>query len=182
MARNDDTQVPIAYRKSSLGKEGGVEVLEQAHTSNEQLWIQEYDLIRDKSQEELDVLNKKVLKKLDWRFLTTITAMLLMNYLDRINVSNARLAGMQEDGHMTDVEWSAGISLFYVGYIISQVPANVIIAKGSPRVLLPCVMLGWSCVTISMPAITSPAGFMVCRFLVGLTEGMRRIICGVYFG
>jgi MFS family permease len=93
------------------------------------------------------------------------------SYLDRINVSNARLAGMQEDSNMTDVEWSAGISLFYVGYIISQVPANVIIAKGQPRFLLPAIMLGWSCVTISMPAITSPAGFMVCRFLVGLTEG-----------
>lgn len=32
-----------------------------------------------------------------------------------------QLAGMQEDLHMSDVEWSAGISLFYVGYIISQV-------------------------------------------------------------
>jgi MFS family permease len=72
---------------------------------------------------------------------------------------------------MTDVQWSAGISLFYVGYIISQVPANVVIAKGKPRVLLPCVMLGWSCVTISMPAISAPWGFMLCRFLVGLTEG-----------
>ena len=36
-------------------------------------------------------------------------------------MSNARLAGMQEDLGMSDVEWSAGISLFYVGYIISQV-------------------------------------------------------------
>lgn len=98
------------------------------------------------------------------------------SYLDRINVSNARLAGMQEDAHMTDVQWSAGISLFYVGYIISQVPANVIIAKGKPRILLPCVMLAWSCVTISMPAIRSPAGFMVCRFLVGLTEGSNDLI------
>lgn len=34
------------------------------------------------------------------------------SYLDRINVSNARLAGMQSDLNMTDVEWSAGISLF----------------------------------------------------------------------
>lgn len=72
---------------------------------------------------------------------------------------------------MTDVQWSAGISLFYVGYIISQVPANVIIAKGKPRVLLPCVMLGWSFVTICMPAVKSAWGFMLCRFLVGLTEG-----------
>jgi MFS family permease len=79
---------------------------------------------------------------------------------------------MQEDvGNMSDVEWSAGISLFYVGYIISQVPANVIIAKGSPRVLLPCCMLAWSIVTICMVAMKSSWSFMLCRFLVGVTEG-----------
>lgn len=78
---------------------------------------------------------------------------------------------MQDDLHMTDVQWSAGISLFYVGYIISQIPANIIIAKGKPRILLPCVMLGWSAVTICMPAVKSAWGFMLCRFLVGLTEG-----------
>lgn len=65
------------------------------------------------------------------------------SYLDRINVSNARLAGMQKDLHMSDVEWSAGISLFYVGYIVSQVPGNVIIAKSSPRIILPLIMLAW---------------------------------------
>lgn len=78
---------------------------------------------------------------------------------------------MQDDLNMTDVEWSAGISLFYVGYIISQVPANVIIAKGKPRWLLPACMLGWSAVTISMPAMKHPWSFMLCRFLVGVTEG-----------
>jgi len=41
--------------------------------------------------------------------------MFLMNYLDRINVSNARLAGLQEDLGMSDTVWSAGISTFYVG-------------------------------------------------------------------
>ena len=78
---------------------------------------------------------------------------------------------MQEDLGMTDIEWSAGISLFYVGYLISQVPANVIMAKGSPRILFPICMLGWSFVTIAMPAMKSPWSFMLCRFLVGFTEG-----------
>ncbi|KAG4440832.1 hypothetical protein IFR05_003704 [Cadophora sp. M221] len=133
--------------------------------------LERYSLIKDKSQEELDILNKAVLRKLDWKFLPCITMMLLMNYLDRINVSNARLAGMQEDLGMSDTEWSAGISLFYVGYIIAQVPGNVIIAKGKPRVLLPCCMLAWSAVTICMPAMKSSWSFLLCRFLVGLTEG-----------
>jgi hypothetical protein len=83
--------------------------------------LNRYPLLVGKSEVDMALLNKKVLKKLDWWFLPTITFMLLMNYLDRINVSNARLAGMQEDLGMSDVEWSAGISLFYVGYIISQV-------------------------------------------------------------
>lgn len=78
---------------------------------------------------------------------------------------------MQSDLNMTDVEWSAGISLFYVGYIISQVPANIVIAKGKPRYLLPLCMLGWSAVTICMTAMKTPWAFMLCRFLVGVTEG-----------
>lgn len=93
------------------------------------------------------------------------------SYLDRINVSNARLAGMQSDLHMTDTQWSAGISMFYVGYIISQVPGNVMLAKGNPRIILPCLMLAWSAVTICMTAMTTPWSFILCRFLVGLTEG-----------
>jgi hypothetical protein len=82
--------------------------------------LNRYPLLVGKSEVEMALLNKKVLRKLDWKFLPCITFMLLMNYLDRINVSNARLAGMQEDLGMTDVEWSAGISLFYVGKIIPQ--------------------------------------------------------------
>ncbi|KAG9520763.1 major facilitator superfamily transporter, partial [Aureobasidium melanogenum] len=154
---------------SVLDKEKAVEHIESAPV--ESTYLEGFPLLRDKSDEELAVLNKKVLKKLDWKFLPCITAMLLMNYLDRINVSNARLAGMQADLGMNDVMWSTGISMFYVGYIISQIPANVIIAKGNPRILLPCCMLAWSAVTICMPAMKSGWSFCVCRFLVGFTEG-----------
>ncbi|KAH0336016.1 major facilitator superfamily transporter, partial [Aureobasidium melanogenum] len=154
---------------SVLDKEKAVEHIESAPV--ESTYLEGFPLLRDKSEEELAVLNKKVLKKLDWKFLPCITAMLLMNYLDRINVSNARLAGMQKDLGMNDVMWSTGISMFYVGYIISQIPANVIIAKGNPRILMPCCMLAWSAVTICMPAMKSGWSFCVCRFLVGFTEG-----------
>ncbi|KAI8689505.1 MFS domain-containing protein [Fusarium sp. Ph1] len=130
-----------------------------------------YELIRNKTPEELKAIEKSLVRKLDWKFLPMVAAMLLMNYLDRINVSNARLAGMQEDLHTTDTMWSAGISMFYVGYILSQIPANVIMAKGSPRLLMPCCMLAWSVTTICMPAITRGWGFILCRFIVGVTEG-----------
>jgi MFS family permease len=93
------------------------------------------------------------------------------SYLDRINVSNAQVAGMQEDLNMSDVQWSAGISLFYVGYIIGQVPGNIWIAKSKPRYILPVIMLAWSVIILCTPAIKTPWAFMLCRFLVGLAEG-----------
>ncbi|KAI1393108.1 major facilitator superfamily transporter [Hypoxylon trugodes] len=134
-------------------------------------YLEQWPLLREKSPEELAALDKAVVKKLDWRFLPCMTAMLLMNYLDRINVSNARLAGMQRDLNMTDEQWSTGISMFYVGYIISQLPANIILAKGNPRILMPVCMLSWSAVTICMPALRSGWAFIFTRFLAGLTEG-----------
>ncbi|KAL3430344.1 major facilitator superfamily domain-containing protein [Aspergillus tetrazonus] len=112
------------------------------HVSEADRMLVHFPILQDKSHEELELLNKAVLRKLDWYFLPCVTVMLLMSYLDRINISNARLAGMQEDLHMSDTTWSAGISLFYVGYIISQVPANVFNAKGKPSNIISNVFSG----------------------------------------
>lgn len=76
------------------------------------------------------------------------------SYLDRINVSNARLAGLQEDLGMSDNVWNAGISTFYVGYLIGQLPGNLWLAKVRPSILLPSMMMAWSICTICMPAAT----------------------------
>ncbi|KAK8080321.1 hypothetical protein PG997_008139 [Apiospora hydei] len=156
-------------RKSSIASKA--EHFEVEEVPPRDATLEKFALLKDKTEDELKAVEKSLVRKLDWKFLPMVTAMLLMNYLDRINVSNARLAGMQRDCHMTDVQWSAGISLFYVGYIISQVPANIMVAKGKPQYLMPCFMLSWSAVTISMTALNSVWGFMLCRFLVGVTEG-----------
>ncbi|KAL4811444.1 major facilitator superfamily domain-containing protein [Aspergillus unguis] len=129
-----------------------------------------FDLLRDLSPEEMEALNKKVLKKVDWHMMPCVTLMFLMNYLDRINVSNARLAGLQGDLHMSDTVWNAGISTFYVGYLIGQLPGNMLMAKSNPRWFLPAMMVMWSAGTICMPAMTNGAGFCTVRFFIGLTE------------
>jgi hypothetical protein len=54
-----------------------VEEIVQSAASPEQL-LQGWSLLRDKTQEERDVLQKKVLRKLDWMFLPCVTAMLIM--------------------------------------------------------------------------------------------------------
>ncbi|KAH4035728.1 hypothetical protein HBH70_084840 [Parastagonospora nodorum] len=129
-----------------------------------------FELLRNLSEEQMAALNKKLVRKLDWRLMPCITVMFLMNYLDRINVSNARLAGLQKDLNMNDTIWNTGISTFYVGYLVGQLPGNLWLAKADPRWFLPSMMMAWSIATICMPAMTSGAGFAVCRFFIGLSE------------
>lgn len=61
---------------SSLKKEQAIEHIETA--ALEPTYLEGFPLLVGKSEEELAILNKKVLKKLDWKFLPCITAMLLM--------------------------------------------------------------------------------------------------------
>ncbi|KAF2174006.1 hypothetical protein M409DRAFT_62190 [Zasmidium cellare ATCC 36951] len=129
-----------------------------------------FETLRDLDDEQMATLNKKLLRKIDWRLMPTITIMFLMNYLDRINVSNARIAGLQDDLNMSDAVWSTGISAFYIGYLIGQLPGNLWLARVRPSLLLPGMMIGWSICTICMPAVTSGVGFCMVRFVTGLCE------------
>lgn len=130
----------------------------------------QFPTLVDLNEEQMAALEKKLVRRLDWRLMPTITIMFLMNYLDRINVSNARLAGLQEDLGMSDTVWNAGISTFYVGYLIGQLPGNLWLAKVRPSLLLPSMMIAWSICTICMPAVTSGVGFCLVRFVTGLSE------------
>lgn len=134
-------------------------------------YLHGFRLLAHKTVEERKAIERKLKRKLDYVFLPIVTLMLLMGYLDRINVANARLAGMQDDLDMSDTMWSAGISLFYVGYIISQLPATVYLAKGFPRFQMPCYVAAWSIVTACMAGMSSGWSFLLCRFMVGVAEG-----------
>lgn len=57
------------------------------------------------------------------------------------------------------------------GYIISQLPATVYLARGRPQIQMPLHVIAWSVITACMAAMTTGWSFVVCRFLVGLAEG-----------
>lgn len=102
-------------------------------------------------------------------------------------MAQARLAGLQDDLGMSDEMWGLGISAFYIGasqfysfrcyanlakgYIISQLPATVYLARGRPQIQMPVHVIAWSVITACMARMNSGWSFIVCRFLVGLAEG-----------
>lgn len=97
---------------------------------------------------------------------------------------------MQDDLHMSDTMWNLGISTFYIGYLVGQLPGNLWLAKANPRWFLPSTMVAWGAATICTPVLTkyantvkillfsltctdqgsSGAGFAALRFFTGLAE------------
>lgn len=70
-------QVSVSKQSAEIVK------IENAAPDDASVWIQQYPLLREKTEEELAALNKAVLRKLDWKFLPCITIMLLMKYVIR---------------------------------------------------------------------------------------------------
>ena len=123
------------------------------------------------SQESLHGINEKsLLRKLDYKLLPALTLLYLLSFLDRSNVGNARIEGLTADLHMTGNEYLSGLTLFFVGYVIVEVPCQVILKLWTPRMWLPTLTLAWGVVSTLMGVTQNKAGFFAVRFFLGVSE------------
>lgn len=114
-----------------------------------------------------------------------------LKYLDLSNVNNAFLSGMKEDLNMYGNQLVTSTSIYTVGYVIGQIPSNLLLTRVSPRWVIPVVRnssypyplvtlvrltikpqleVGWGIATISTSSVRTYRQLYAVRFLVGLFE------------
>src|SRR5207248_3014058 len=93
----------------------------------------------------------------------------VVNILDRVNVSFARLQ-MLDDLDMGDDVYAFGFGLFYVGYLLFEVPSNLILNRTGARRWMARIMISWGLITCAMMFIQGPWGFYLLRVLLGFAE------------
>lgn len=94
-----------------------------------------------------------------------------MNYLDRQNIASARLAGIEEDLNLSTVDYQTVVSILFVGYILMQVPSNMIVGKVKlPGVYICSAMALWGVISGLMATVHSFGGLLTCRFFLGFVE------------
>ncbi|KAI1254258.1 hypothetical protein MGN70_004655 [Eutypa lata] len=122
------------------------------------------DGARDSDPEvDLSQINEKsLLRKLDARLLPAVGILYLLSFLDRSNVGNARI----EDGD----EYLTGLTLYFVGYVLFEIPCNIILKRTTPRIWLPTLTIAWGIVATLLGIVQNMAGFLVARFFLGVTE------------
>jgi len=102
---------------------------------------------------EANQLDNSVWRKFDWRILPVAAMFYFLSFLDRSNIGNARIAGMQKDLKMSDHDYSVALTVTYVPYIIAELPSNLFLKYVGPDRMLPTMVTLWGLVC-TMQGIT----------------------------
>ncbi|KAF2716523.1 retrograde regulation protein 2 [Polychaeton citri CBS 116435] len=125
------------------------------------------------SDSELNKLGRKATFKMDIVIMPCMVIMYILNYLDRQNIASAKLAGIEEDLNMNDTQYQTAVSILFVGYILMQIPSNMVLGKIKyPGVYISLAMATWGAVGSCMAAVNSFSGIIVTRFFIGLVEAV----------
>ncbi|KAF4337312.1 major facilitator superfamily transporter [Fusarium beomiforme] len=116
-------------------------------------------------------LTRRVLFKTDTRVLPSLALLFLCSFLDRTNVGNAKIIGMEEDLGLTNLQYSQGLAVFYATYIFSELPSNLVLKKVSPRIWLPTLTVAWGIITMCLGFVRNFASFAAVRAILGIAEG-----------
>jgi MFS family permease len=107
---------------------------------------------------------KVALRLLPLLFVCYITA-----YLDRINVGFAKLQ-MQSDLGLTDAVYGFASGIFFFGYLLFEVPSNLLLEKIGARLWIARIMITWGIISGATLFVNSAASFYAVRFLLGFAE------------
>lgn len=109
------------------------------------------------------------MRRLGWRLMPLLILLFLTAFIDRQNVGFAKLQ-MLGRLHMSEAAYGLGASLFFIGYLLFEVPSALGLQKYGARIWLARIICTWGLVTIALAFTNSAAMFYVLRFLLGVAE------------
>jgi sugar phosphate permease len=108
--------------------------------------------------------------KLDLQLIPWLTLLYLIAFLDRTNIGNAKIDGLQEDLNMTSNQYNNTLTIFFISYSVFEPLTQVLLKKFKPSIFIPVIMLGWGICMTCMGLVHNYSGLLATRWFLGLTE------------
>ncbi|WEK29096.1 MAG: MFS transporter [Candidatus Pseudomonas phytovorans] len=108
-------------------------------------------------------------RKIAWKILPLLFVSYIVSYLDRVNIGFAALR-MQQDLGFSDAVYGLGAGIFFIGYVLFEVPSNLLLTRIGARRTIMRIMIAWGVVSSSMMFVQTPLQFYTARFLLGVFE------------
>ncbi|KAF7596259.1 hypothetical protein BBP40_002403 [Aspergillus hancockii] len=122
------------------------------------------------SAEERAKIDRALVWKLDLKLIPWLSLLYLISFLDRTNIGNAKLAGLQEDLQMSNGQYNASLTIFFVSYSIFEPLTNILLKRMRPSVFIPIIMVIWGICMTCMGLVKNFSGLMAVRWFLGLSE------------
>ncbi|MDR3468596.1 MAG: MFS transporter [Xanthobacteraceae bacterium] len=111
----------------------------------------------------------RIYRKIAWRLLPFLFICYVVNYIDRANIGFAKLQFTKDIG-ISEAAYGLGAGLFYIGYVLFEIPSNFYLQKAGIRATLVRIMVLWGLVSGLMSFVSSPGQLYLARFLLGVAE------------
>ena len=108
-------------------------------------------------------------KRISWRLIPFLFACYVAAFLDRVNVSFAKLT-MSADLGFSETVYGLGAGIFFIGYFLFEIPSNLLMHRIGARATLARIMICWGLLSAGTMFVTTPTQFYVMRFLLGVAE------------
>jgi MFS transporter, ACS family, tartrate transporter len=118
---------------------------------------------------ELSDVGQRARRRVAYRLLPFVFLLYLVNYLDRVNVSFANLR-MSADLGFSDRVYGLGVGMFYLTYVLFEIPGAIIVERWSARKWIARIMISWGIVTILTGFVHTAGQFYAARFFLGAAE------------
>jgi ACS family tartrate transporter-like MFS transporter len=114
-------------------------------------------------------LGRRTQRKVAWRALPLLFTLYVVAYLDRANISFAKLR-MKDELQFSEAVFGWGIGLFFIGYLFLEIPGALLVERWSARKWFARILITWGLCSMAMAFVRTPGQFYLARFMLGLAE------------
>ncbi|GAA5881090.1 hypothetical protein JCM3774_003008 [Rhodotorula dairenensis] len=114
---------------------------------------------------------KRLRRKFDLRVLPTIVIIYLFTFIDRANIGNARIAGLEKSLNLTGYDYNILLTAFYAAYVAAELPCQMFTKWIGPGKTIPAFTLMFGLFTFVMAYVKNFGAAIAVRFMLGVAEG-----------
>lgn len=114
---------------------------------------------------------KRAIWKLDAFLVIPLMLFYLLSFIDRTNIGNARVGGLQKSLNITDSQYSLSLTVTYISHAMVEIPSNLLYKRIGPHILMPTMVVLWGTVATLQGLVKTYSGLLVARFFLGFCEG-----------
>ena len=118
-----------------------------------------------------ETIVERIVRKCDLHLLILLVCINIFNFIDRGNIGNARILGMQHDLKLDGLRYNIAVMCLFISSVVVEVPSNIVCKKVGAGIWIPFLVFVFGLITTLVSLTQSAGGLYAARFMLGWFEG-----------